>query len=71
VSLNIIVAAFCVSFVYNIIGLTLAVMGEFTPIVSAILMPISTISVIIFATVSVQIAANKMKLNNPEKVAVT
>ena len=70
VSLNIIVASFCVSFVYNIIGLTMAVMGKFTPIVSAILMPISTISVIVFATVAVQIAGNRLKLNKPAKVVI-
>src|SRR5688572_6174656 len=71
VNMRIILGSFGVSFIYNIIGLTMAVMGEFTPIVSAILMPISTISVIVFATISVQVAANKMKLNKPEKLVVT
>ncbi len=71
VCMAIILGSFGVSFVYNIIGLTMAVMGKFTPIVSAILMPVSTLSVIIFATVAVQIAANKMELNKAEKLTRT
>jgi Cu+-exporting ATPase len=61
-SRRLILAAFGVSFVYNIIGLTLAVMGEFSPIVSAILMPVSTLSVISFAVLSVKIAAKRAGL---------
>ncbi|GAB2531947.1 heavy metal translocating P-type ATPase [Rufibacter soli] len=61
-SLRLILAAFGVSFVYNIIGLTMAVMGEFTPIVSAILMPVSTLSVISFAVLSVKIAGRRAGL---------
>ncbi|WP_066835236.1 heavy metal translocating P-type ATPase [Rufibacter ruber] len=61
-SLRLILAAFGVSFIYNIIGLTMAVMGEFTPIVSAILMPVSTLSVISFAVLSVKLAAKKARL---------
>ena len=67
----IILGSFGVSFVYNIIGLSLAVMGKFSPVVSAILMPISTISVIVFATVAVQIVANRMKLNKVDKLSIT
>ncbi|MBC3539311.1 heavy metal translocating P-type ATPase [Rufibacter sediminis] len=61
-SLRLILAAFGVSFIYNIIGLTMAVMGEFTPIVSAILMPVSTLSVISFAVLSVKLAAKRAGL---------
>ena len=55
--LRIVLATFVLSFVYNGIGLTLAVQGRFTPIVSAILMPISSLSVMVFATVLVRLAA--------------
>jgi len=71
VCMYIILGSFGVSFVYNIIGLSLAVIGKFSPVVSAILMPISTISVIVFATVAVQITANRMKLNKGEELVVT
>ena len=55
--LRIVLATFALSFVYNGIGLTLAVQGRFTPIVSAILMPISSLSVMVFATLLVRLAA--------------
>ncbi|ARS34993.1 heavy metal translocating P-type ATPase [Pontibacter actiniarum] len=61
-SMNIILASFAVSLIYNVVGLTLAVQGLFTPIISAILMPISSISVILFATLSVRFAARKAGL---------
>ncbi|MCJ8163266.1 heavy metal translocating P-type ATPase metal-binding domain-containing protein [Pontibacter sp. E15-1] len=61
-SMRIILAAFAVSLVYNVIGLSLAVQGLFSPIASAILMPISSLSVIVFATLSVKIAAKRAGL---------
>jgi P-type Cu+ transporter len=61
-TMTLILLTFAVSLVYNVVGLTMAVMGLFTPIVSAILMPISTISVMTFATLSVKYAAKKAGL---------
>ncbi|MET4075922.1 heavy metal translocating P-type ATPase metal-binding domain-containing protein [Hymenobacter sp. UYCo722] len=55
--LRIVLATFVLSFCYNGVGLTLAVQGRFTPIVSAILMPISSLSVMLFATLLVRWAA--------------
>ena len=55
--LHIVLATFALSFCYNAVGLTLAVQGRFTPIVSAILMPISSLSVMVFATLLVRLAA--------------
>ncbi|GAB3572224.1 heavy metal translocating P-type ATPase [Hymenobacter daeguensis] len=55
--LRIVLATFALSFCYNGIGLTLAVQGRFTPIVSAILMPVSSLSVMVFATLLVRLAA--------------
>jgi Cu+-exporting ATPase len=55
--LRIVLATFVLSFCYNGIGLTLAVQGRFTPIASAILMPISSLSVMVFATLLVRLAA--------------
>lgn len=42
----ILISCFTVSVVYNIIGLSYAMQGKLTPVVAAILMPISTISII-------------------------
>ncbi|WP_317196648.1 heavy metal translocating P-type ATPase [Hymenobacter negativus] len=55
--LRIVLATFALSFCYNGIGLALAVQGRFTPIVSAILMPISSLSVMVLATLLVRLAA--------------
>jgi len=50
-SMNIIKASFVISFLYNIIGLSFAVQGLLSPLLSAILMPLSSITVVTFATV--------------------
>ncbi len=47
---KIVIAAFTISFLYNIIGISFALSGQLTPLVAAILMPLSSISVVVFAT---------------------
>ncbi|MCK5839488.1 MAG: heavy metal translocating P-type ATPase metal-binding domain-containing protein [Bacteroidales bacterium] len=49
-SMRIVVISFVISFLYNIIGLFFAVNGYLTPVIAAILMPISSVSVVAFAT---------------------
>jgi Cu+-exporting ATPase len=58
----IVLATFALSFCYNGIGLSLAVQGLLTPIASAILMPISSLSVMAFATLLVRYAAHHRRL---------
>ncbi|MCG8474181.1 MAG: HAD-IC family P-type ATPase, partial [Cytophagales bacterium] len=53
---KVIVMSFTISFLYNLIGLAFAVSGNLTPVFAAILMPISSISVVAFSTAAVQIA---------------
>ncbi|SDY48343.1 heavy metal translocating P-type ATPase [Hymenobacter psychrophilus] len=60
--LRAVLITFGLSFCYNAFGLALAVQGLFTPIVSAILMPISSLSVMLVATVLVRRAAKKLQL---------
>ncbi|MET4108324.1 heavy metal translocating P-type ATPase metal-binding domain-containing protein [Hymenobacter sp. UYP22] len=60
--LQVVLGTFVLSFCYNGIGLGLAVQGKFTPIVSAILMPISSLSVMVFATLLVRYAAYRRRL---------
>ncbi|QNF33623.1 heavy metal translocating P-type ATPase metal-binding domain-containing protein [Adhaeribacter swui] len=62
-SLYVILGSFGVSFGYNIIGLSLAVMGQFSPVASAILMPISSLSVILCSVLGVRLVAWRMGLN--------
>ncbi|MEW6651830.1 MAG: heavy metal translocating P-type ATPase metal-binding domain-containing protein [Bacteroidota bacterium] len=58
-SKKIIVASFILSLVYNVIGLGYAFSGTLSPLVAAILMPVSSISAVVFTTLSVNITAKK------------
>lgn len=49
-SLNIVKLSFAISFLYNFIGVAFALTGNLSPIVAAILMPVSSVSVVAFAT---------------------
>jgi Cu+-exporting ATPase len=49
-SLRIVKISFAISFFYNIIGISFALSGYLSPVVAAILMPVSSISVVAFAT---------------------
>ncbi|MFZ1581691.1 MAG: heavy metal translocating P-type ATPase metal-binding domain-containing protein [Saprospiraceae bacterium] len=48
----IIIGAFVLAFLYNVVGLYFAVRGELSPVVAAILMPISSINVMIYGLLS-------------------
>jgi P-type Cu+ transporter len=51
--------AFVISFAYNILALSFAVSGYLTPIIAAILMPVSSISVVVFTTIAVNFVSNR------------
>lgn len=51
-SIVIVKMTFAISFFYNIIGLSFAVTGNMSPLFAAIIMPISSISVVIFTSVA-------------------
>ncbi len=57
---NIIYWSFGFSFAYNIVGLSFAVAGKLSPLISAILMPLSSISVVLFVTFASNISAKKI-----------
>ena len=59
----IIVMGIGLSFLYNVVGISFAVSGNLTPLTAAILMPLSSISVVIFTTLAVKFASVKLKLN--------
>jgi len=60
-ALHIVYASYLISFLYNIIGLTFAVQGLLSPVVAAILMPLSSISVVTFASLSVSMLSKARK----------
>ena len=51
-SMNIIWLGFLLSFIYNVIGLSFAVTGLLSPIIAAILMPLSSITIVAFTSLS-------------------
>ncbi|MGB5418318.1 heavy metal translocating P-type ATPase [Algibacter sp.] len=53
--------SFAISFIYNIIGLYFAVTGQLAPVVAAILMPLSSISIVVFTTVCTNVLGRKLK----------
>ena len=59
---KIVIMSFILSFMYNSVGLYFAILGLLSPIVAAILMPISSISVVVFVTVATNLLA-KNKFN--------
>jgi len=61
-SKKVVVWSYGISVLYNILGLSFAVRGELSPLVAAILMPLSSITVVAFATIAVRIAARKARV---------
>ncbi|MFQ5498977.1 MAG: heavy metal translocating P-type ATPase [Candidatus Zixiibacteriota bacterium] len=58
-TLRIIKISFGISFLYNIVGIGFAVQGLLTPLVAAVLMPLSSISVVLFASVGTSWSARR------------
>ncbi len=59
---NIIVASFVMSIVYNVIGLFFAVQGTLSPLIAAILMPSSSLSILLLTFGSSSLIAKRLKL---------
>ncbi|TXD47915.1 heavy metal translocating P-type ATPase [Polaribacter sp. IC073] len=60
-AIQIIKYSFILSLCYNVIGLYFAVTGQLIPVMAAILMPLSSISIVVFTTVSTNILGRKIK----------
>jgi P-type Cu+ transporter len=59
---KIVMAAFILSLVYNVIGESFAVQGTLSPLIAAILMPISSLSILLITFGSSNLMAKSMKL---------
>lgn len=59
-SMQVVRISFFMSFIYNTIGLSFAVQGNLSPILAAILMPLSSVSVVTFATLAISLLAFKL-----------
>ena len=60
-AIKIIKWSFVLSFIYNVVGLYFAVTGQLAPVVAAILMPMSSISIVVFTTVLTNLLGRKLK----------
>ncbi|WP_353779428.1 heavy metal translocating P-type ATPase metal-binding domain-containing protein [Winogradskyella sp. 3972H.M.0a.05] len=60
-AINIIRWSFLLSFFYNAIGLYFAVTGQLSPVIAAILMPLSSISIVVFTTITTNWIGRKLK----------
>lgn len=61
-SIRLVYGAYGIAFVYNVIGLSFAVQGLLSPVVAAILMPLSSITIVLFGTGSSSLLARRMGL---------
>jgi P-type Cu+ transporter len=59
-AMKIIKLSFLLSLMYNIVGLYFAVTGQLSPVIAAILMPLSSISVVGFTTLATNILGRKL-----------
>ena len=60
-AMRIIKLSFILSLLYNVIGLYFAISGQLEPVIAAILMPLSSISVVVFATIMTNILGREIK----------
>lgn len=56
---NIIKGSFAISLLYNLVGVYLAVQGTMSPLVAAVIMPLSSVTIILFTTISSSVAGKK------------
>lgn len=61
-SKKIVIASFIFAFLYNTLGIYVAVQGELSPIVAAILMPLSSITIVAFTTTATKYFAKRKGL---------
>lgn len=62
----IIYASFIVSIIYNIAGVSISMTGHMNPMIAAILMPLSTISIVLITTIASNILAARLGLSTTQ-----
>ena len=60
---KIVAASFTLSILYNIVGLSFAVQGTLSPVIAAILMPASSISIVLLVTLLSSLSAKRIGLS--------
>jgi P-type Cu+ transporter len=59
--------AYLIALCYNIIGLSYAVTGNLQPVIAAILMPVSSVTIILFGVLSGNLAARRLGIEPQER----
>jgi len=59
-TISIIKLSFVLSFLYNLVGMYFALTGQLTPVIAAILMPLSSISIVVFVSMLTNLIARKL-----------
>ena len=59
---KVIISSFIISVIYNILGVTLAFQNTFSPLSAAVLMPLSSVTVVLFTTLFTNLAAKRRGL---------
>lgn len=65
-SVRLVYFAFFLALLYNVVGLSFAVRGALSPVVAAILMPLSSITIVAFGVAASTILFRKLKLWGPD-----
>ena len=60
-AMGIVKLSFVLSLLYNVVGLYFAITGQLQPVIAAILMPLSSISIVVFTTVMTNILGRNLK----------
>jgi Cu+-exporting ATPase len=55
--------AYYIAFIYNVIGLSFAVTGTLSPLIAAILMPLSSVTIVLFGVLSGNLMAYRHKIS--------
>ena len=53
--------SFALSLLYNVVGLSFAITGNLQPLVAAIIMPLSTVTIVSFVTITSNFYARSLK----------
>lgn len=59
-AIRIIKMSFILSLMYNVVGLSFAVTGRLEPVIAAILMPLSSVSIVLFTTIATNLLGRKL-----------
>ena len=67
-AMKIIKMSYCLAILYNIVGISFALTNNLSPLVAAVIMPLSTATIISFVSIMSNFYASKTKWKNLKKI---